>query len=71
MMLPNVQYHRVAFEMGVERKKAFAEKCVLEGRSMTDIVQELVDDYLKRKPRKRACEGTKLYVSRANHGITR
>ena len=71
-MIPtNVNFHRVAFVMGCDRKKAFAEKCAVEGRSMTDIVQELVDDYLKRKPRKRACDGSKLYVPRAGHGVSK
>lgn len=60
----NVDYQRVALELGKERKKAFVIKCTMEGRSMTDIIQELVDDYLSRKNRKRACEPDKLYKSR-------
>lgn len=71
MNLANTEFHRVAFEMGCIRKKAFAEKCAVEGRSMTDIAQELVDAYIARKPRKRVCDTTKLYVPRAGAGVAR
>ena len=60
----NVDYQRVALELGKERKKAFAIKCTREGRSMTDIIQELVDEYLSRKSRKRVCAPDKLYKPR-------
>jgi len=69
MLLANVDYHRVAFELGRDRKRAFAKKCAVEGRSMTDICQELIDAYLARKPRVRACHKSKLYVPRAGAGL--
>ena len=60
----NINYQRVALELGKERKKAFVIKCTMEGRSMTDIIQELVDEYLARKNRKRACGPSQLYHAR-------
>jgi hypothetical protein len=69
MLIANVDFHRVSFEMGKSRKRAFAQKCAVEGRSMTDIAQELVDEYLARTPRPRVCDTTKLYVPRAGAGL--
>lgn len=69
MLLANSEFTRVAIEMGVDRKRAFLAKCVVEGRSMTDIIQEMVDDYISKKPRKRACDKSKLYVPRSGAGV--
>lgn len=60
----NVEYQRVALQLGRKRKEAFATKCAEEGRSMTDIIQELVDAYLSRKNRRRACQPDRLYKAR-------
>jgi hypothetical protein len=46
---------------GEERKAALVEKCELEGRSVTMIINELVDKYLKVKPRKRLCGSSVKY----------
>lgn len=70
MHLPNMEYHRVSFEIGKTRKRAFAQKCAVEGRSMTDIAQELIDSYIASKPRPRVCDTNILYVPRVGSGLT-
>ena len=69
MYLPNPEYSRVALVVGKERKRLFLEKCVVEGRSMTEIMQQLVDRYISTPPRRRVVGEHRLYKVRAGGGV--
>lgn len=63
-MNPPTKHEVLAVKLGVRKKMSMISKCEKEGRSLTAIVNELVDEYLETPIRPTIAKKNRRYAMR-------